>query len=312
MRDFTNIMYAAHGTADETEGLKQALSLARNNGAPLRVLVVCPPLPQGAGDYQKKYEESLLEQANASVASTRDALGMDPDSCEVTVDLVADDKPAVRIIQEVLKGAHDLLVKEADVPERGKGFWAVDMQLLRKCPKPVWLSRPIERHRQDIKVAVAVDPQSENASARALSVRMLKMASSLADDCSGHLDIVACSSFGHEGFLRNNPWGKATQQQIDETVSQAVADREESLGSLIEDAGLSGDHEIHHLRGEPVDRIPTFAEESSIDILVMGTVARTGIPGFLIGNTAENVVQSLSCSLIALKPADFVSPVKLS
>ena len=50
--------------------------------------------------------------------------------------------------------------------------------------------------------------------------------------------------------------------------------------------------------------------DKKIDILVMGTVARTGISGFIIGNTAENTVQKLSCSLMALKPQGFVSPVK--
>ena len=47
----------------------------------------------------------------------------------------------------------------------------------------------------------------------------------------------------------------------------------------------------------------------SIDILVMGTVARTGIPGFIMGNTAENLIQELKCSLLATKPNGFVSPI---
>jgi len=42
----------------------------------------------------------------------------------------------------------------------------------------------------------------------------------------------------------------------------------------------------------------------------MGTVARTGILGCLMGNTAENIVVELKCSLLALKPGGFVSPVK--
>lgn len=42
----------------------------------------------------------------------------------------------------------------------------------------------------------------------------------------------------------------------------------------------------------------------------MGTVARTGIPGFIIGNTAENTLREIRCSLLALKPNGFVSPVK--
>ena len=56
--------------------------------------------------------------------------------------------------------------------------------------------------------------------------------------------------------------------------------------------------------------IPKHLEDNKIDILVMGTVARTGIQSFVIGNTAENVLQKVTCSLLALKPNGFVSPVK--
>lgn len=45
MRNFNNIIYGSHGTADETAALKQALSLARNNNAPLTGLVACPEFP---------------------------------------------------------------------------------------------------------------------------------------------------------------------------------------------------------------------------------------------------------------------------
>ncbi|MDF5010076.1 universal stress protein, partial [Vibrio parahaemolyticus] len=42
----------------------------------------------------------------------------------------------------------------------------------------------------------------------------------------------------------------------------------------------------------------------------MGTLARTGISGYVIGNTAENILQSINCSLVALKPDGFVSPIQ--
>jgi nucleotide-binding universal stress UspA family protein len=50
--------------------------------------------------------------------------------------------------------------------------------------------------------------------------------------------------------------------------------------------------------------------DKDIDILVMGTVARTGIAGFIIGNTAENILQTVTCSLLARKPNGFISPVQ--
>ena len=47
------------------------------------------------------------------------------------------------------------------------------------------------------------------------------------------------------------------------------------------------------------------------DLVIMGTVCRTGVAGFFIGNTAENVLQKVDCSVLTVKPEDFVSPAKL-
>ena len=50
-------------------------------------------------------------------------------------------------------------------------------------------------------------------------------------------------------------------------------------------------------------------QKLEIDILVMGTVCRTGIPGFIIGNTAERVLDAVDRSVLTVKPEGFVSPV---
>jgi universal stress protein E len=43
----------------------------------------------------------------------------------------------------------------------------------------------------------------------------------------------------------------------------------------------------------------------------METVGRTGIPGLLMGNTAETILQQVNCSVLAIKPPGFVTPVTL-
>jgi nucleotide-binding universal stress UspA family protein len=43
----------------------------------------------------------------------------------------------------------------------------------------------------------------------------------------------------------------------------------------------------------------------------MGTISRTGVAGLLIGNTAERVLQKANCSVLAVKPDGFSSPVRL-
>ena len=64
------------------------------------------------------------------------------------------------------------------------------------------------------------------------------------------------------------------------------------------------------LLGNPRDVLPLYVEENQIDLISMGTVCRTGIKGFLIGNTAESILAEVQCSVLALKPDGFVSTVE--
>lgn len=57
--------------------------------------------------------------------------------------------------------------------------------------------------------------------------------------------------------------------------------------------------------------IEPYRKRIEADLVVMGTVARTGIPGFIMGNTAETVLNPIDCSVLAIKPPGFVTPVTL-
>ena len=45
-----------------------------------------------------------------------------------------------------------------------------------------------------------------------------------------------------------------------------------------------------------------FATDHNTDLLVVGTVARSGVAGRIIGNTAEAVLNQLPCSMLVVKP----------
>ena len=66
---------------------------------------------------------------------------------------------------------------------------------------------------------------------------------------------------------------------------------------------------VHLPKGDAVHAIPELVKELGVDLLVMGTVCRTGIPGFIMGNTAEQVLGAVECSTLTVKPEGFVSPV---
>ena len=66
------------------------------------------------------------------------------------------------------------------------------------------------------------------------------------------------------------------------------------------------------VKGDARKEIPLLAKKIGADLVVMGTVARTGIPGFIMGNTAETILNQINCSVLAVKPPGFITPVTLA
>lgn len=310
MQRFNNILFVSHGVTDETEALKQALSLARNNKAELKAVIVCPDFPKEMADYKGKYESSLIEHLQASIRKTREAVKVSEVDVPVQIEVESGDTPAIRIVRHVIKGSHDLIIKEAEPKVSGKGFMAMDMELLRKSPCPVWLTRPISRHRNEMKVAVAIDPESMAPEGHDLSLRLLELSRALANTCNGELNIISCWDYPYENTLRNSAWIKVTKEELRGLVHEGERSHRAALDDMIQESKIGGELKVHHVRGRPDLMISELLQKKKCDILVMGTVARTGIYSFVIGNTAENILQKLSCSLLALKPNGFVSPVK--
>jgi len=95
------------------------------------------------------------------------------------------------------------------------------------------------------------------------------------------------------------------EEELNRNIELARIEHLAELNRLIEEAGIEGENVIHHLHGEADNEIPRCVTNIDIDVLVMGTSARTGLSGVVIGNTAENILQHIHCSLVAFKPQDF-------
>lgn len=309
MNKFKSILYVTTGLRDEQPALMQALSLARQNAASLKLLVLCPRLPDNLAGYAHQYETGLREQVEANVQKALSGLHASTAPLNYHVEVEAGADPvAVRAIKAVLKHGHDLLIKEAEPMGDRTGFKALDMDLLRKCPVPVWLCRPIMAHSADIKVAVAVDANREEQAAHEMAHALIQLADQLAISGSGKLDVLSCWEYKYEEYLRGNSW--VSESELQREMDRTEQDHAAALKQLVQESGV-GQAELTQVRlqGRPYLAIPDYVQQNGIDILVMGTVARTGVPGFVIGNTAENILQAVSCSLLVMKPAGFVCPV---
>jgi universal stress protein E len=107
--------------------------------------------------------------------------------------------------------------------------------------------------------------------------------------------------------------GRYSSQTIDEYVQETRTISEHKMHSLLEEFDIPlGDPRVVIRRGRPAATIAQFVKKVSADCVIMGTLSRNGIAGLLIGNTAEEVLDSIECSILTLKPKDFVSPVSES
>ena len=229
----------------------------------------------------------------------------------------------LEVIREVLRNDRDLVVKCAGSEGLLDGLLgSEDMHLLRKCPCPVWLGKPNSpaRYRR-ILAAVDVDefhPPGELATRAELNFRILELAASLALAEFAELHLVHVWSAVGESAMRGS-FLATPEEQIHAYVTAEERRHEQALDRLLDEGGARLGGEAlgylkpvkHLLKGSTRDEIPALAMRLGADLVVLGTVARTGIPGLLMGNTAETLLHRLDCAVLALKPTGFVTPVTL-
>jgi nucleotide-binding universal stress UspA family protein len=124
------------------------------------------------------------------------------------------------------------------------------------------------------------------------------------------LHVVHAWSAAHEDMIKHSPFLRISKSEADRYVKDTETRHRERFEALIEQFRRKAPHlKTHFIKGLPEIVIPEVVRENQIEVVVMGTLARTGIPGLLIGNTAEGVLNQVDCSVLAIKPEGFVSPI---
>ncbi|NNJ45089.1 MAG: universal stress protein [Sulfurovum sp.] len=151
-----------------------------------------------------------------------------------------------------------------------------------------------------------------------LNEEILKMAGSLAVSELANLHIVHAWHVPGENMLRG-PRIRMDHAKIIEYTNNIKNLHHKELDTLIHHVSNEKTGELpdflkpkkHLIKGFPSKVIPEFAKKIDADLVFMGTIGRTGIPGLIIGNTAEDILNQIHCSVLAIKPSGFVSPVTL-
>ena len=177
-----------------------------------------------------------------------------------------------------------------------------DWELIRHCPVPLLLVKSRRAYAKPV-VVTAVDPFHAHDKPASLDVQLLRVAGQIAKWLKGtthlfhaYLPLVSVEPAPISGLplIVLPPEAEAAHgQQIASVVDQ-----------LAVSAGIPRAR-LHIRMGNVADELCAVARRTSAGIVVMGGVSRSALARFFIGNTAERVLDKLTCDVLIVKPRAF-------
>lgn len=306
---FEKILAAVDFSKSSDAALQQAIRLARQCGAKLTLVHALPNLRTailsasaesrfdlfyGEGD---ELQREIREESNARMRYLVNEFHATdlPIQCET---ILGD--PSIAIIHAVQAEKHDLVI----VGTRGLSTWeqmligSTAKRLIRKCPAPVWAVKS-NATAAPRKILVATDFSDVSRRAAVIANQL-----AILNGAELHLLHVINSRDVPRAAVEKIAPGGTVRDEINEAAAT-------HLEEFVNACQLSSQNVKSHLSfGLPAQEISRIAAQLEIDLLVVGTVGRSGIKGVVLGNTAEMVLNVCNCSILTMKPQDFVSPIE--
>jgi universal stress protein E len=327
MKRFKNILCVVEPREISLAAIKRAVSLSQNYQARLTVVSTIQS-PVSLVSFIKNKEDAnqaLSECVDNKRAALQDFVAQHCENMDVDIDIFVGTQ-FIEIVKDVLRNGRDLVIKCPNEESwLDRIFGGDDMHLLRKCPCPVLMLKP-EMIKSFCRILATVDVSDsvveideDRVVQEQLNREVLEFSSSFAVAESAELYVGSVWNAYGEDFLRYGTFSSLPEDKVDEYVEDARRAVSDKLDACIrqmsnyigEDALRYIQPKVRMVKGLPAKEIPLMAERNSIDMIVMGTVSRTGVPGLIIGNTAEAILEQINCSVLAIKPAGFRCPILL-
>ncbi len=304
MHRFTNILFCPLGDKHNPAAARRVADLAARNDAELTLFgVIAEPSRLQRALHRADYIDAIREAEARALTTKLARCAPDTTAGRIETRITAG-SPSLSIIERVLIADHDLVVVTTDEDDEDR---ADIKRLLRKCPCPVWVIRPTRARVQRVLAAVNPEPSETE-----LNRTILELASSMVDEYGGELHVVHAWKLYGEATIGSSAFMHTSAAEIDALLERERATHRQALDDLLTASGVESESwRIHLEKGPPAEIVRAIVAKHRINLLVMGTVARTGVAGLIMGNTAEAVLNSVRCSVIAAKPPGFVSPLHL-
>ncbi|MGN7740918.1 universal stress protein [Pseudomonas sp. 22526] len=277
MQAIRSILVVIEPEHSESLALKRAKLIAGVTQAHLHLLVC-----------DKKHEHSaLLSVLKSSLLS---------EGYSVTTEQAWNDSLHSTIIDVQQAEGCGLVIKQhfADNPLKKALLTPADWKLLRYCPSPVLLVKTAKPWAGGV-ILAAIDVGNADGEHRTLHATIVDHGFDIASLAKAQLHVISAHP---------SPMLSASDPvfQLKETIEARYREQCKAFQAEfdIDDTHL-------HIEEGPADvLIPHTAHELQAALTIIGTVARTGISGALIGNTAEVVLDSLESDVLVLKPEEIM------
>ena len=281
-------------SAGSRTAARQALWLAERTGARVDFLHSTWTDPEDSSS-----DPGIPAGIEGQVEAIRQELGVQGADPQV---FLTEERPWIDLTRRVIAGDADLLVvaKRSHRRRDDRRLGSVSLKLVRNCPGPVWVVRPEHELRHRF-VLAATDLTAVGDLATEYGAFIAQ-----AEECE--LGIVHAWQVPMDLQLSARRLGAEEAARGRRAIADGARQHIRGLPGV---QGLGDQAKVIVTCDSPSRLILQVAEEKDPDLVVMGTISRGGLAGMLVGNTAEKLLHRLDCSLLTVKPEDFVCPLKL-
>ncbi|WP_107852660.1 universal stress protein UspE [Oceanimonas marisflavi] len=216
---------------------------------------------------------------------------------EFRLKVVWHSRPFEAINQQVQEQHHDLVVKSTHKHAMIQSFifTPTDWHLLRKCPCPVLLVKERDWPMGGT-VLAAVNCCSDDKAQEALNEKIIGESAEVARLLSATLHLVNAYPITPVNMALELP-------DFDPHAYNAAVKKHHERALYEYAVRFDLESESLHLHeGLAEEVIPHCADAIDASLVILGSVGRTGMAAALLGNTAEHVIDKLSCDVLVLRP----------
>ncbi len=313
METYQSILVVVDPTTDEQKALRRAIELASRvvENAKNKVKV-CAFLSIFDFSYEMTTilstdERDVMRQSviNDKELWLKTIIASLKADIEIDCQVVWHNRPFEAIVERVINDDYDLVIKGTHQHDKLKSvvFTPTDWHILRKCPCPVLLVKDHEWPSNG-NILAAINVGSDETEHHSLNNKITTEANQLANLIQANVHLVNSFPGTPVNIAIEIPEFNSTE--YNDTMQKH---HEQAMISHANQFGISVIN-THVEEGLPETVIAHVATKIDAELVILGTVGRTGISAALIGNTAEHVIDQLNCDVLALKPEGYISPLQ--